>query len=265
LHNSAGTLHRRIGKINISPHAAKVDEPREFGFCLAVSFSNCMGYLLATVPLTVVDRLLQHHVRFGSREYPHGWLIYPIAAVLLGGTFVLMCSFKTRLLRLVIATATLLLVYLVSVPLFPPEIPNSNLVGVGGLWIGITVGWVLIRYFLFHKDIDVLAKLDKDVQMQFIVQQLDFSKALFLGLVGVYIGLIVTWFHEVHLFNRMITTDAGEAILLDVKFTLDAVVISLFYAFGPLLEAVKQRYRLSMRLLEIPKTPEGCEPAASTG
>ena len=53
--------------------------------------------------------------------------------------------------------------------------------------------------------------------------------------------------------NRTITADAGEAFLLDSKFCFEATVISLFFLFGPLFDVARQRHRLSMLLLEIPR------------
>jgi hypothetical protein len=156
-------------------------------------------------------------------------------------------------MRLATVTSILLLSYIVSIPIFPPEMPHGNLVAVGAIWLGITGVWILIRYYLFYNESITLTSVDKDARIQFIVQQLDFSKMLFFSLVGAYIGIIVTWFHEAHLSNRLIAPDAGEAFLLDMKFDFDVTIISMFYIFGLLFEVARQRHRLTKLLLEIPK------------
>jgi hypothetical protein len=137
--------------------------------------------------------------------------------------------------------------------LFPPEIPHGRIVGNGSVWLAITVGWMIIRYYLFCNDTDALKSVDKDARIQFILQQLDFSKMVFLGLIGAYIGLIVTWFQEIHLYNSSIDPDKSEVFLLNSCFTIDVAITSLFFLVAPVYEVAKQRIQFSKLLLEIPR------------
>lgn len=233
-----------------SPRVLSVSEPRDTWFCIAASAANCVGYVLATVPPTIIDPLLKHHVLFPERHYPLAWIIWLVALFTAVSTFSLTYYIRSRVGRLVTVTSLLILAYILTLPVLLPELPHGNVVGVGAIWLAVTCGWLLIRYFLFRTDSVALSLADKDVRLQFTSQHLDFAKLLFLGLFAGYFGLIVTWFHEVHLYNRAMVTDAGEAYLLNMKVGLDVAVISFFYFFGILFEIARQRRLLFLLLLE---------------
>ena len=235
-------------------NARPANETREFGFCLALAICNCVGYLLSTVPPTIFDPLVSN-IRFGTRNYPHAWWIGPIAVCVLVGTFKISYFLRARWLRLAGATSTLAFFIGISLPIFYPEMPNAHLVGIGTIWLSITACWILIRYFLFFTGSDDLMKVDKEARIQFIKEQLDFSRLFFLGLVGGYLGIIVGWFNALHTNMRDIVPNKGEAALCDVAFCFELCIISLFFFFGPLFELAKQRQRISALFLAIPNEP----------
>ena len=159
----------------------------------------------------------------------------------------------------------LLLALIVSLPIFSPEMPHGSIVCVGTLWVGITAAWFLIRYFLFFQEPGALRETEKDARIQFIREQLDFSKLLLLGLIAGYAGLLVAWYHEIHTCNRLTVTNAGEAFLLDQKFNVEMTFFSFFYLFGPIFEAGRQRRNVGKLLLEIRPEPPVVFETDSTG
>lgn len=228
------------------------NESRDFQFCLALAICNCIGYLLSTIPPTIVDPLLESHVRFGARTYQYAWWIWPIAVCVLVGTFNLTYFVKSRLLRLAGATGILAFFCGVSLPIFQPVMLHGYVVGNGTIWVSITAGWILIRYFLFSTGNADLIEVDKEARIQFIREQLDFSKVLFITLVVAYVGLIVGWFSAAHTAIKDIVPDAAEAVLVDVLTGFQVSIVSLFFLFGPIFELGKQRRRILTLFLAIP-------------
>lgn len=228
--------------------------PKDLAFCVAVAISNCVGYLLATVSCITVDPLLLHHVAHNGVTCFRPWLVWPIAVVVLVGSFTLVSCVKSKVLRLADVIGTLLIAYIVSLPVFPYEVPHSGIVGIGGIWIGITFGWLLVRDFLFYDEsiASPEAGMDNNGWTIFLEQQLDFSKLLFLGLLAAYFGLLVAWFHEIHEFNQRIDSDARERNVLDNLFLVQATVVSLFFLVGPVFEVARQRRKLLKKCLEAP-------------
>jgi hypothetical protein len=228
------------------------NESRDFGFCLALAICNCIGYLLSTIPLTIVDPLLESHVRFGARSYPYAWWIWPISVCVMVGTFKLTYFIKSRLLRLAGATGVFAFFCGVSLLIFKPEMPHCYVIGNATIWVSITAGWILIRYFLFSTGNADLIKVDKKARIQFIREQLDFSKLLFLTLVGAYIGLIVGWLSAAHTNIKDVVPVARERFLVDVLTMFQVCTVGLYFLFGPIFELGKQRRRMSALFLAIP-------------
>lgn len=154
---------------------------KEVWFCLAVAMISTLGYLLATVPPVFADPLLHHGID-GARSYPYGWLIWPIALLLFTVTFLLMYLARLNLQRLVVAEVTLGVAYIASMFVLWQRFPHPNVLFVGIVWVSITGTWLLIRYSLFSDNADTLVGVDKDACLQFIREQLEFSRLLLLGL-----------------------------------------------------------------------------------
>ncbi|MCX6833022.1 MAG: hypothetical protein NT028_13005 [candidate division Zixibacteria bacterium] len=146
----------------------------------------------------------------------------------------------------------------VSLPIFLPEMPHQYLAGNSTIWLSITAGWILIRYFLFSIGNNDLREVDKEARIQFIREQLDFSKLLFLALVGAFVGLVVGWLNAVHTNIKDIVPDKSEAVLVDISTGFEISVVSMFFLFGPIFELAKQRHRISALFLDIPNetTPQ---------
>ncbi len=244
----------------ITPH-------REGLLCLVVALNSTFGYLLATLPPTMIDPLLPHRASLGALSYSYGWLIWPIALVLFVATLLLMYSAPANLYRLVATVVPLGVACIASLFILRPPFPHPNLLFMGTVWTSITAAWILIRYSLFHDNADMLVGVDKEACLQFIREQLEFSRLFLLGLVGAYIGLIVTALNDVMAANTALFTKpvnaadakaiANELLLVNNNSFVQFSVISLFVLFGPIVELARRRRQLSLLFLSIRSSSEG--------
>jgi hypothetical protein len=108
--------------------------------------------------------------------------------------------------------------------------------------------------FLFPCGGNDHSAVDKDARIQFIKDQLDFSKLLFFGLLGAYIGVVVSWYNAVHANTKdILSNNPGDLAIMDTLMMCEISIMSLFFLFGPIFEIAKQRRRISEMLLAIPK------------
>jgi len=113
-------------------------ESRAFSLSLAACVT--FGYLFPTVGNLIIDPLVDHKL-WGIRPYPWGWwLVPPIAVLVFMSTYLLFRRSNTNYQRLAAAVGPLSAFYVISFPIFPPEIPHTGLAWIGAVWVALTGG-----------------------------------------------------------------------------------------------------------------------------
>ena len=241
-------------------HNVKSDEKQESeSVMFLLSLAGCVtfGYLYATVGILIIDCQIDR-TTWGKRTYPLGWWLVPaIAVILFLCTYFLFRRCTGPYTRLAAAAGPLAASYVMSLPIFRPEIPHSGLVWIGTVWVALIASWVLIRYCVFQPGTGSLGSCDKAALLEHTKEQLELSRVLLIGILGAYLALVISSQDMKHKNNREITKDAKSAVLLDGKFATDLAVISLMLLFGPILELVKRRRCLLDVFLTIPPSKGG--------
>jgi hypothetical protein len=219
------------------------------GFCWRLSISIFLGYLLATIPQTILDPLFTSHVAYGSRRYPLAWLIAPIAVLLLISTQIILVSmwrhrFPFALLPFAIACCA-------SIPIFKPEMPHGNLLFISALWLAVSSITLWIHQVPTVDPTLHLPVPSSAACIDFIKEQTAIWKACSLGLTAAYLSLVITLVKELHSNNALIVKSQRDLFLLNTYSNVEVALASLLILFGPIYESLEKVMQTNRLLLSI--------------
>ena len=153
-------------------------KPESMTFSLSLAACVAFGYLYPTIGVLVIDCQIDHVV-FHKRTYPWGWLIAPIAVLLVSSTYFLFRRSMTSYQRLAAAVGPLSASYVISFPIFRPEIPHMAIAYSGTVWIVLIASWMLLRYWIVEPATDLSKYSNRAALIEHTKEQLDFAADMF--------------------------------------------------------------------------------------
>jgi hypothetical protein len=108
----------------------------DIGFRRKLSVLSAASFLASSLPPVFVDPLLEHHVRYGARQYPLAlWFIVPLCVL----TFMLTSKAMSRSKSFVLVLLPYLCAIAILVPVFRPEVPHIYIIDESILWLVIAI------------------------------------------------------------------------------------------------------------------------------
>jgi hypothetical protein len=135
----------REGAATAKPPRSRAEAADRGSLSMTVPLSNAFGYLVAAVPPVFLDPQLTTRIGFGSRTYPHAWLIAPLCAFVLVGTWLAFRYVDMRRQRWT-AFVPFLLAAVATIPILEPEKPHAALVANTSVWLAFTGMWLATHY-----------------------------------------------------------------------------------------------------------------------
>lgn len=211
-------------------------------FSLWLATCVTLGFLYTTFGAVVVDSQIDLKLR-PKTLYPWEWLV-PIAILLFPLTCFLFHRSTDKGHRLLAAVGPLAAAYVLSFPIFRPEMPHVGVAWIGAVWMFLIASWMMIRSWAFQPAGGRPEQYDAAALIQHTKEELEFSRYFLIGFLAAYIALMVSSQSFIRDNSLLIAKDEKSAIILDGKFSLDLVVFSVMLTFGPVLEILKKRAAL---------------------
>lgn len=230
-----------------------MDANYDNGFIWKISVCSGVAYLLATLPQYFTDPLLKHEVVFGERHYPGAlWLVIPIAAFVLFLTRHLMCNSS----RILTAILPFVLAALVSIPIYRPEIPHSNIVSISFIWSSILILTLWIRNRVIEKEVINTLESPKigilTTKLEYVKEEVQFWRTFIIVLGGGYIALLISWANFLTTISKAEVVDnAAEAFILDSSAMFAIGLITILVIICPIGEAVRRHQEATRLFLTV--------------
>jgi hypothetical protein len=209
-------------------------------------FGYVVGYIMAVVPPIFLDPILSTHVRYGPRNYPLAPFTVLILA-LLGVAEVIVLRRAKRPHQLYWSLLPYGFAFILTLPIFLPEMPHGNVAGVSLTLLGISAIAIFVTSVSENVGLDnsKLRPGDGD-QREYLKEALSASKQLTFGLLAGYVGVIISWYAVAIQYLKGIVTEPGELFLLSSNASLQFGLMSVYYFVGPL----NCSFQMTKRLLE---------------
>jgi len=224
----------------------------DINFRLKLAFCQTFAFIWATVPPVIVDPLLFHHVRYGSRKYPMAfYYIISGSIVLLVSTFIAM-SKTTRMWAVLIPFVVVLLG---ALPFFTPELPHGNLVIVGLIWLVIAILTLWAKTYAITvggKAKFESGEIDNASKIEYVKEMAFFWRTSLIGLAGSFIALTISWLSlTTNLNKETVGGHQDEAFVLDGMHIAGLLLCALILLICPLWEAMKKHRTVAELFFEI--------------
>jgi hypothetical protein len=191
------------------------------GLSVIIPLSNAFGYLVAAGHPVLVDPKLTSRIGYGARTYPHAWLIAPLCAFVLVGTWLAFRYVDMRR-RWWTALVPFLLAAAATIPILVPEVPHGALVADTSVWLAFTGMWLAAHYSFNTRD----QASPKD----YVVQS---GRILFAGsLVAAGVAPIPIMLFLEHILEPIVTDPAESALLINWSH-LHVGLWELLWLMGP--------------------------------
>jgi hypothetical protein len=221
-------------------------------FALKVALCVMIGYSLSVGVPTYLDPLIKHHVAFGARVYPYGYLILipgPLLAIL---AYRLNVSEKFGYLNKALFTSiSLIIVTWATLPYFRPETPHIQ-VFLGPICFGLIISisiyihHIKINFDFVHNNLLSESvkiekiKLDYDIWMKIFLTSLTTYGAIFIGVLAFSLNMIKMW-----------TPVPEEQFRLVCVFGLEASIYSVIFIIMVSFEFIRKIACIKEKLTEI--------------
>jgi hypothetical protein len=214
---------------------------------LLVASVYLAGYVFAVLPPVLVDPLIKSHVSFpGGRHYEGAWRAALFAIVVALTTWLLAKRGANPIvlgLPLVAGTIS------TNILVLPQEVPHDHVLFVTTVWTCVCATWVWIAY---SADLACQkAALGGEATAEYVKEQASFFRTLAFGLVGAFLGLLVTALVAIHVAGGNLVSDKSEAFLLHRLTDGMVAVFALLLLCCPVQEALAAWRRVSLLLLPV--------------
>ncbi len=220
-------------------------------FALKVSVWNAIGYAVSVGIPTVVDPMLEHHVKYGARTYPLEYWIFLPSIIILGLTYFVNIKNWSAVTKGCLALIILVVPTWATLGNFLPEFPHANVL-FGPIWFGALVALTVyvrnhkINFDFIHDD-----KIDRLIKIESIKMEHDAWFRILIGLLAVYgLGLIYIYMY-VKDFMVVITPSAAEQMTLLVALTVAVVLNVLLFLTGFVWEMLARIREIRGNLLNV--------------
>ena len=236
-------------------NALEVELKRKYSIIAAkVTMMNCLGYATAIMGPALIDPQLNHHVKYGARQYPFAIFLTLVASSLFLLFYFIVSRTTTK--KWLYATATLPMLLLIAPALWVllPEIPHAG-------FLMIFTGTLIFSSLtiIFHDAVNSQSELnDPEIvlegRIEYIKSTLDLWRTSIFGGVLAFVSFALGWVELLKASIAMITTDPGEQFLLRNSLSLLLILWTLFFIAGPVHEGVKSIISLTKAFLAL-RTP----------
>lgn len=197
----------REGAATAGRPRSHADAAARASLSVIIPFSNAFGYLLAAGHPVILDPMLKTRVGYHARTYPHAWLIAPLCALVLVGTWLAFRYVDMRR-RWWTALVPFLLAAAATIPILTPEVPHGALLGDTPVWLAFTGLW-LATHYSFNARGQASPK-------PYVVQSV---RILFTGsLVAAGVAPIPVMLFLHHIYEPMVTDPAELQLLINCSY-----------------------------------------------
>lgn len=213
---------------------------------------NSIGYLTAVVPPSIIDPILDSHIRFPNRNYNFAYLVYPIALLVFIFTIIIVKD-NNKKYWLFLANTPLLIASAISLFIFKPEFPHGNIVYVSTVWIIITA----INIWTKTIEVDCCFLRNNEhpleTRISYIQNSISIHKAITLGIAGSYLGIVITAVKESHSFVGNIVSSDHDKFIMYIYNSILISIYSIHILFGPLLQSLNNVFKFNESFKTITK------------
>lgn len=206
-----------------------------------IAFWNGAGSLLAVGIPTIMDPLLEHHVRYGSRTYPFGKWIFLIGIIVFFLTYI--SNSNKKLSTKNKALFTLVAIFLptwLTLPFFKPEFPHPNVVFTPIYFGLISASAVVLRGY----EIDFSSLNDSNISPMIKLERLkleyDFWKSLGVASLATYGLFVISIAMQMGKTIETITKEPSEIFLMNGTFAFSLILNAVWFLKGFLIEIISK-------------------------
>ena len=213
---------------------------------------NVVGYLMATVPICILDPKLHSHVRYGARTYPYAWLIIPISLAVLIFSYATARFLKdsSRPIRAIGLPLCFVLASLGSTFLFPPETPNGVITLTVIVWYIISILYIFIHNNRQPESDIKNSEIDKEARLEYLKHFVTLWRNIAFGMCAGFFALLLATLAYIYSFNTSFLTDQGEIFIMNTYSNFEIAIFSFYYITAPIYESFKNmKYHIELFLV----------------
>lgn len=222
-------------------------------FALKTSICNAVGYIVAVGVPTIIDPMIEHHLKYGARIYPLGYWVFLFSILVFGLTYVGNHKNWSAVKKSLYTLGALVGPTWLTLGNFLPERPHAFVLLVP-IWFGILVATTVyvhnyqINFDFVHDDkIDMLVKVEK------IKIEHDTWFKILLGLITMY-GLALLYIYMyLRDFVPIITSSGTEQNTLIVTFAATVIINAILFFSGFVWEMLARMSEIRENLLNVCK------------
>ncbi len=209
-----------------------------------------LGYLITYLleisgPLFIDDKLTTRFL-YGARTYSFGFLTLPIIVALIITEWCLL-RWAKRTADLYWSLIPFSVAFVLTLPLFLPEFPHSNMLFpyIYGLLISLVT--ISIKSHLENLELDrLLSQSTTDSQIAYLKEALALVKQILAGLVLGGVGFIAAFYPSlISNVSNSLVSDKGQAQLVLLNTGIQYAWFGIYYAIGP----INVSFRMAVQLL----------------